>query len=153
MSGTKPLLLAIMLVGFIGAPLAAPAQTVNCAKPKMLSIADLGECANRKLAAAESELDKTFKKALAQYTPKAAQATDTTRVPNSIDGREIEWERRIRDDLKASQIAWLRYRESACGSVSDWYDGGTAAEINVPECKTELTRARIKFLRTYFLSR
>jgi len=148
MTFISPLLLAIILVGVMGTPLVTRAQNVNCAKPKTLSIAGLGECANQELTAAERQMKRTFQDALAQYTPKA----EHSRAHNSATNQQAQWERRMRDNLIASQEAWLKYRKSACGAVSDMYGLGTSAEINVPECKADLTRARIKFLRTYFMN-
>lgn len=148
-----PLLLAFVLLSLLGAPTITHAQKVNCAKPKNLSIAAMGECANRELAAADKELKQTFQEVLAQYTPKATQSPMKPELSNSIDSQQMQWNRRMLEVLKSSQEAWLQYRESACRAVRDSYEGGTSAEINVPECKAQLTRERIKFLRTYFLDR
>jgi uncharacterized protein YecT (DUF1311 family) len=146
------LLLTVVLFSLVGTPLVTRAQKVDCAKPKTLSIAGLADCANRELAATEVEMKQTFQEALSQYTPKAEHSRERHGAHNSATNQQAQWERRMRDDLIASQEAWLKYRKSACGAVSDMFGLGTSAEINVPECKADLTRARSKFLRTYFMN-
>ena len=57
----------------------------------------------------------------------------------------------MRQRLRASQAAWLRYRETACAAVQEMYDGGTIAEVDVPGCKADLTESRTRFLQKYFI--
>ena len=126
------------------------AQNANCAK--LPSTAEQANCVNRELVATENELKQTLKDALAQYTLTGEQSRETPAVGSSGRDQQIQWNQRMRDDLNASQQAWLKYRESACGAVGDSYDGGTFAEVAVPLCRADMTRARTKFLRTYFVN-
>lgn len=143
-------LFALILVSLVAMPSNVPTQRSDCAK--LPSTAEQADCVNRELAATESELKQTLKDALAQYAPAKEQDRKTPAVGNSGSDQQIQWNQRMRDDLNTSQQAWLKYRESACRAVGDSYDGGTFGEVAVPLCKADLARARIKFLRGYFVN-
>jgi len=54
-------------------------------------------------------------------------------------------------DLKASQSAWLAYRDSSCRSVSDFYGDGSGEPTAVANCKLGITTARTQFLHDNFI--
>ena len=127
-----------------------PAQS-NCGK--LLSTAEQAECVNQELQVAESEMNAAFETALENFTPnsKVQKSWTGPALPKSEQDDQVKWEARMRQKLRASQEAWLRYRETACATVREMYDGGTIVEVDVPGCKTDLTESRTKFLREYFI--
>jgi uncharacterized protein YecT (DUF1311 family) len=148
MSKKSFVFLVLFTVGCLGARPSAIAQHVDCGKAE--STAEQAACADRELSAAEQELKEAFGNALDQYIPSADQKRQTAALPRYDRDRQVQWEQRMRRDLNLSQKAWLSYRQSACGTVADMYDGGTITAIAVPLCKAEMTRARAKFLHDYF---
>jgi uncharacterized protein YecT (DUF1311 family) len=50
-------------------------------------------------------------------------------------------------DLLASQRAWLKFREAQCALESDYAQGGSLQNVLVGQCRTALTRQRIKQLQ------
>jgi uncharacterized protein YecT (DUF1311 family) len=137
----------LMAVG-IGMPSTAHAQQEDCGTAQ--SNEDRAQCADRELASAEKDLKEAFAQAVDQYASTADRNRETAAVPNHDRDRQVRWEQRMRRDLNLSQKASLDYRQSACGTVAEMYDGGTIAAVGVPLCKAEMTRARTKFLRDYF---
>lgn len=117
----------------------ADAPKQHCGKAS--STAEMAQCAEKELQAAEADMKQALSRAVAQYTPVATERRDA---------QQVAWEQKIRRDLDASQTAWAEYVRVSCGAVADTYDKGTLTEINVPECKAELTRQRAKFLKIYF---
>jgi uncharacterized protein YecT (DUF1311 family) len=127
------------------------AQKVDCGSPS--STAERANCVNRELQSAESDMNAVFEKALETYTPNSQVQKGWTgpAIPKSEQDHQVKWEARMRRDLEASQEAWLKYRATACATVREMYDGGTAAEVDVPGCKADLTESRTIFLRKYFI--
>ncbi len=127
------------------------AQKVDCGSPS--STAERANCVDRELQAAESAMNATFEMALETYTPNSNVQKSSTgpALPKSEQDDQVKWEIRMRQRLRASQAAWLSYRETACAAVQEMFDGGTIAEVDVPGCKTELTESRTKFLQKYFI--
>lgn len=141
---------AIVLISVVVVLIAAQhlsAQKSDCAK--LQSTAEQADCVNHQLQSAESEMNAAFKRALDSYSPirdKQASAP----LPKSEEADQIKWDLRMQSSLRKSQEAWVRYREIACGTVREMYDGGTMTEVSVPLCKIDLTRERTKFLSSYF---
>jgi len=123
----------------LGTPSHAGTPKQHCGEAS--STAEMAQCAEKELEAAEADMKQALSQAVAQYTPVVSERGDA---------QQVGWEQKVRSDLNASQAAWADYVRVSCGAVAETYDKGTLAQINVPECKAELTRQRTKFLRDYF---
>ncbi|MCX7302140.1 MAG: DUF1311 domain-containing protein [Rhodobacterales bacterium] len=51
--------------------------------------------------------------------------------------------------LKASQAAWLAYRDAQCEYVGSTFGGGSGTGIAITSCRIELTRDRVEELMDY----
>ena len=52
--------------------------------------------------------------------------------------------------LKVAQRIWIQFRDATCTAESSLYNGGTASAPAYSACLEELTRLRIKDLRTMY---
>jgi uncharacterized protein YecT (DUF1311 family) len=135
-------LIGCVAVACLSAPSRGGTVKQHCGKGS--STAEMAQCAEDELQAAEAQMRQALSQAVAQYTPLASERHDA---------QQVAWEQKIRGELNASQAAWADYVRISCGAVADTYDNGTLTEVNVPECKTELMQQRTKFLQIYFGSR
>jgi uncharacterized protein YecT (DUF1311 family) len=55
-----------------------------------------------------------------------------------------------RRDLVAGHRAWLTYRRAYCLSVSDAFQGGTAAGVVAADCTASVNRQHVGNLKTFF---
>jgi uncharacterized protein YecT (DUF1311 family) len=139
------------LLGVFSSTLAcsyALAQNDPCAQLK--STAEQSQCVNRQLKSAEHDLKIALDAAIRYYTESEVKNNEKQSLPKTEQDAQIRWEKAMVGKLRTSQQAWLKYRESACGTVGLMYDGGTFASVAVPLCKADLTRERTKFLQGYF---
>jgi uncharacterized protein YecT (DUF1311 family) len=51
--------------------------------------------------------------------------------------------------LIQAQRSWIKYKEDHCRAVAAFYEGGSMQPMVYSECKTEVTRQRIKSLQAY----
>lgn len=114
------------------------------------STAEQAQCANLALQSAEHDMKLAFDAALRNYTEEHVDTNEKQALPKTEQEEQVRWEAAMLRRVKASQRAWLTYRESACGTVKAMYAGGTIAAVIVPLCKADLTLQRTKFLRDYF---
>jgi len=56
------------------------------------------------------------------------------------------------NEIKLSQEAWMKYRDTHCKSVYTSYGSGTMRLAAYPSCLVELTRQRIALLQRSFLN-
>ncbi len=106
-------------------------DAIDCANA--VTTADLNACGEKSLDAADAALNAAYKIALSKI---AAGEDVPPRDPKSWTGK-----------LKASQRAWLAFRDADCQDLVALENGGgtmTAGEIL--GCLTELTEARTKVL-------
>ncbi|QMW23802.1 lysozyme inhibitor LprI family protein [Sandaracinobacteroides saxicola] len=106
----------IATVVLLLAPLPAAAQPANCANA--VSQADMTACA----AAGRSNADLRLNQSYARL-----------RKGLSAGGQER---------LKASQRAWIAFRDLECQFRSNGADGGSAAPMVAATCAADLSRAR-----------
>jgi uncharacterized protein YecT (DUF1311 family) len=99
-------------------------QTDTCRKPT--TQLELSQCGERKFRDADAELQKSYDGFLKVLTQRLAD--------------------KAAEDLKASQVAWTRYRELQCHAEAGQYDGGSLKDTMFSACMESLTRARIKQL-------
>jgi uncharacterized protein YecT (DUF1311 family) len=100
-----------------------------------LSTVEMNNCAGAEFDKADAELNRVYKAALAAI-PEMATGEPPFDKPN--------WE----EALRASQRAWLAFRDAECeGHVEKFWGGGTGATVEIIGCKTEKTEQRTKELK------
>jgi uncharacterized protein YecT (DUF1311 family) len=137
--GEKGTMHRLLLFALLATPLFA--QTSECAKIE--GTAQASRCYSKELAQAEADMKAAYEKMLAYYAP-------TTDKLHGLRGAEREeqgrWYIRMQRQIRASQRAFLRFRESTCAIQDIEWDGGTIHAIAAPACRWELTRQRAKWL-------
>lgn len=113
----------------------ASAQTPNpidCAKAT--ATVEINYCADRDYAEADRLLNEAYQKALAMIAKSDGPAPYTA----------AQWEQ----ELRASQRAWVAFRDADCkGLVPMEWTGGSGTAYAVLGCMIELTKSRSKALR------
>lgn len=141
-------LLTTLIMAFCNIlPLTAVAQDVDCSKAP--STAEQYQCANKELSAAEQDLENAFNSALQRYTPNPDDAQQND-LPEAERAHQLQFEKKMRQNLQLSQKIWSQYQSTACTTVSDFFEGGTMAPTAAALCKAEIARQRAKFLRENF---
>ena len=84
------------------------------------------------------------------YIPDLQEQKEINALPKYDRKEALEYYPKMLRKLNKSQKAWLAYRESACGTIKQKYEGGTITALVVPICKIEMTQSRTKFLEENF---
>lgn len=125
---------ALGLLTWLGVS-SADAQPGSC--DKAVATAELNQCSARAFEIADDAMNASYKTALAVVATSAA--------PRPYD--RVSWEKALR----ASQRAWLAYRDAECkGHVPMSWTGGTGTTSAVFECLRVKTDARTKDLVAIF---
>ena len=90
------------------------------------SQAEASGCAHREFQAADAELNKTY-----------------NRLAGVLDADEKAL-------LKASELAWIKYRDSTCEFESSQYKGGTMRPMIESFCLTRVIKARTAELKEQY---
>ena len=90
------------------------------------SQAEASGCAHREYEAADAELNKVY-----------------GRLAAALDAEDKAL-------LKASELAWIKYRDSACEFESSQYKGGTMRPMIESFCLTRVTKARTAELKEQY---
>jgi uncharacterized protein YecT (DUF1311 family) len=85
---------------------------------------DLVECSLKKLAEADTELNKAYRQLVSRLGDK-------------------KWETKLR----TAQQAWIKYRDANCDYVSEFSGGGSAVTFEYNFCLADMTTARTKELQ------
>ena len=95
---------------------------VNCENP--ITQADMNNCAALDFKKADQELNSIYQEVISKLSPETKHL------------------------LVAAQKSWISVRDNHCAVYTKLYDRGSMMPLMVNTCKTELTRNRIKELRT-----
>lgn len=79
-------------------------------------------------------------------TYQKADAEMTAIYKKALKGLTDTAQRRM---LIQAQRSWIKYKEDHCRAVAAFYEGGSMQPMVYSECKTEVTRQRIKSLQAY----
>ena len=90
------------------------------------SQAEASGCAHREYQAADAELNKAY-----------------NRLAGILDAED-------KGLLKASELAWIKYRDSTCEFESSQYKGGTMRPMIESFCLTRVTKARTAELKEQY---
>lgn len=125
----------VTLLVLLAAPaLAEPEPKIDCANAS--STVEMNYCADQDYEAADKALNAAYQKAL--------KALPEMAVADSERFNAKAWEK----VLRASQRAWIAYRDAECQEhVPMFWGGGTGTTAAVIGCLTELTKARTKELK------
>jgi uncharacterized protein YecT (DUF1311 family) len=126
------MLLALMLAA------APPAHDRRCDSDQTN---DLIACASGELAAADAALNAEWKKAWAKAVEQDKNMDATTR--NGNGGITFS------QALRASQRAWLSYRDAQCRFVTYRSFGGRESRIYQAACRANLTQRRTQELKDF----
>ena len=108
-----------------------PEPAIDCTNAS--ATFELNFCADKELAAADAQLNDAFKKALVFIAKSGAE--------RPYDSKS--WE----DALRASQRAWIAYRDADCKGLAPMsWTGGTGTTGAVLGCMSAKTKARTKEL-------
>ncbi len=108
------------------------AQEPDCGAA--LSTHEMNQCAEKELDAADAALNDTYQKAVAGIPARAGE--------KPYDAKS--WQ----DALRASQRAWVAFRDAECkGHAPMFWTGGTGTTGDVLGCMTGMTEERTKALR------
>ncbi|HEX8147238.1 MAG TPA: lysozyme inhibitor LprI family protein [Pyrinomonadaceae bacterium] len=114
-------------------PLFLPAAGAKTQKQRQIqpceergSQAEASGCARREYEAADAELNKAY-----------------NRLAGILDAEEKAL-------LKASELAWIKYRDSNCTFESSQYAGGTMRPMIESFCLARVTRARAAELKEQY---
>jgi uncharacterized protein YecT (DUF1311 family) len=128
---------ALTLAAAMCAADTATAQPIDCAKA--MATTELNYCSLREFEAADAKLNEAYRRALASIRE--------SRGDKPYD--KTSWE----TALRASQKAWLAFRDADCnGLVPMSWGGGTGTTSAVLGCKTTKTEQRTRELVALFQS-
>ena len=106
--------------------LPAAAQDLDCATA--MAQQELNACAYQAWEAADVELNRAYKLAIAEMKDMDAN------MPEDLQGAE--------DALRAAQRAWVAYRDANCVAAGFPMRGGSAEPLLVNGCLARMTEAR-----------
>jgi uncharacterized protein YecT (DUF1311 family) len=132
-------LLFILLVAF---PYAAKAQkaTAQVTKPdpceKATSQADMNDCYGNAYQKVDARLNHVYRNALSALQHDLENA-------GKGDPEQEKYLRTAVEDLKAAEVAWIKYRDLHCEAASQQYAGGTVLSMMHSICLSTVTEHRI----------
>lgn len=130
------LCLLAIATGGLGASAAEEKAKLDC--DNATSTYELNACADREFDAADAELNKVYAEALKSIPEMAGEPPYDAKA----------WE----GALRASQRAWLAYRDAECDAhVPMFWTGGTGATSEIVGCKTTMTKARTKEIQEHYM--
>ncbi|OAP43336.1 hypothetical protein AU381_27500 [Sinorhizobium glycinis] len=123
-----------LLFILVGSAFAQEQPEVDC--QKAVTQMDLNICADQEYQAADAELNKIYREAIAamQETDKELGAIDVAYV-GAVEA------------LKKAQRAWIGYRDGQCELAGFEARGGSMEPMLVSGCLAELTRKRTAELK------
>jgi len=128
-------ILALLL--FLGAgPALATAQS---AKPdpceKATNQAEMNDCYGREYQKDDARLNRVYHKAMDYLQHDLAQAATDQALKQSAQTAV--------EDLKAAELAWIKYRDLQCEAAGHQYEGGTMQSMIHSICMSMVTEHRI----------
>ena len=125
----SPTVLAVLAILAAG-----PAHAADCSDAR--NTVEMNQCADKAYAAADAELNAAYQQLLAKIAKTGGE--------KPYDAKS--WE----NALRASQRAWVAFRDAQCKGLApmEW-GGGTGTTVAVLGCMTGLTRERVAMLRSH----
>ena len=128
----KPCLSLVFAASVLASHAACAEDKVDCANA--VSTADLNACASRDFDAADATLNAVYKKITADFAGDEHEYSENNK----------KWV----EALRASQRAWVAFRDADCEKLKIFEAGGGSATTGeVLGCMTEMTDARTKALK------
>lgn len=122
-----------LTVLLVPAAMAGDAMPADCTEA--MSTIEMNNCAGADFEKADAELNRVYKEAIAS-------------IPEMATGEQpfdkASWE----EALRASQRAWVAFRDAECEDhVEKFWGGGSGRTVDIIGCKTEKTEQRTKELK------
>jgi len=115
----------------------ARAQVLKAPDPcdKATSQADMNDCYGKQYLAIDARLNRIYHSAMGylQHDLDAGKS----------DAAQEKYLRAAVEDLKAAEVAWIKYRNLHCEAASQQYEGGTMASMIHSMCLSMTTEHRI----------
>jgi uncharacterized protein YecT (DUF1311 family) len=119
----------------LSSPARAAGEQIDCSNAN--NTVEMNFCADKDFAVADAELNTVYKAALAEIAKSTGQ--------KPYDAKS--WEAALR----ASQRAWVAFRDADCKELEPMkWGGGTITTVNVLGCMTGHTQERTKALKERF---
>jgi uncharacterized protein YecT (DUF1311 family) len=131
--GRKIWTLLLFLIAGSGITAAQNANADPC--EKAMSQADMNDCYGKEYMKADARLNRVYHKAM-DYLQTSLAQSGTDQALQKQSQTAI-------DDLKAAELAWIKYRDLQCEAASQQYQGGTMWSMIHSMCMTTTTRHRI----------
>lgn len=126
----------LALIAGANAALAEKKPNLDCENATGTS--ELNACADREFEAADAELNKVYAEAMKAIPEMAGEPPYDAKA----------WQAALR----ASQRAWIAYRDAECDAhVPMFWTGGTGATSEIVGCKTTMTKSRTKEIQEHYM--
>jgi len=126
-------LLSMLFIACSGAAAAQNAKADPC--EKATSQADMNECYGQEYQKADAHLNRVYRKAMDYLQHDLAQAGSDQSLKQLAQASI--------DDLKAAEVAWIKYRDLQCEAARQQYQGGTMSSMIHSICMEMATEHRI----------
>ncbi len=130
MTRLSPLVLLLTALPFTALPLRASAQDVDCANAQ--AQVDLTFCADKDWKAADADLNAAYEVAISAM--------------KGIDLNLDAPDRGAEKALRASQRAWITFRDNTCTAEGYAFHGGSAEEMVILQCRARVSATRAEEL-------
>lgn len=135
MRGAVRLAALIFTVSVFSAGVQAKSPKIDCENATATS--ELNWCADQEFEAADKDLNKAYAEALKSIPEMAGEPPYDAKA----------WEAALR----ASQRAWIAYRDAECNDhVPMFWTGGSGATAEIVGCKSAMTKARTKEIQEHY---
>ncbi len=130
MTRLVPLAFLLAALPLAALSLSASAQDVDCAKAE--AQLDLTFCAERDWKAADADLNAAYQVAISAM--------------KGIDLNLDAPDRGAEDALRASQRAWITFRDNTCAAEGWSFHGGSAEPMVIYQCRARVSATRAEEL-------
>ena len=130
-------LLLLLLFAGPGVAVAENAKPYPC--EKAVNQADMNECYGKEYQKDDARLNRVYRKAMDYLQHDLALA--------GSDQAQKQSAQTAIDDLKAAEVAWIKYRDPQCEAAGHQYEGGTMQSMIHSICLAMTTEHRIDELK------
>lgn len=103
----------------------------------------MNDCSSEEYQKADAKLNVVYKHLLAKLDPKSRSET-------AKDAQERTYLTTATTKLKASENAWIKYRDLHCDAAAQLYEGGTVKPLMWASCMRDTTEDRIKEIKNAY---
>ncbi len=111
-----------------------------CAKD--MTQMEMNICSGDEAEKADKRLNLVYRKAMEYLQQDLAQA--------GTDQSQKKWVQQSIDDLKAAEIAWIKYRDLQCEAAAQRYEGGSIRPLIKNNCMSMATEHRVEEIKAAY---